>query len=60
MRLYCRDIMPLSFLKDGMDRTRVQGIMQVIFLSALSRSSFFPRIRIAFPHIDKYISISSI
>ncbi len=54
MRLYCRDIMPLSFMKDAMDRTRVQGIMQVIFLSALSRS------RIAFPHIDKYISISSI
>src|SRR5205807_635889 len=36
---------PLSFPKDSMDRTRVQGIIH-------------RRIKVAFPHIDKYISIS--
>ena len=36
-----RNIMPLSFRNDRTDRTRVQGIMHVVFLPALSRSSFF-------------------
>src|SRR6266487_313627 len=49
MSLCSCGIMPLSFRKDGTDRTRVQGNMYVVFLSALSRSSFFPRIRIASP-----------
>lgn len=40
--LCCRDIMPLSFTKDGTDKTRVQGIMNAVFLPALSKSSFFP------------------
>jgi hypothetical protein len=57
MSLCCRDIMPLSFIKNGTDRTRVQGIMNVVFLSALSRSNLFPRIRIAFP---LWISISHV
>src|SRR5207245_2935979 len=43
MNLYRRDILALSFMKDGMNRKPVQGIVHVVFPSAL------PRIRIAFP-----------
>src|SRR5258708_5347441 len=49
MRLCCRAILPLSFIQDDTDRTYVQGIRNVVFLSALSRNSFFLRNRIAFP-----------
>src|SRR2546421_543438 len=41
-RLYRRDIMVLSFMKDGMNRKPVQGLLHVVFLSALFRSSIFP------------------
>src|SRR6266487_4329720 len=42
MRLYRRDILILSFMKDDMNRKPVQGLLPVVFLSALSRSSIFP------------------
>src|SRR5258706_209789 len=42
MSLCCCNIMVLSVRKDGTGRTRVQGIMPVVFLSALSRSNSFP------------------
>jgi hypothetical protein len=42
MSLCCCNIVVLSFSKAGTGRTRVQGIMPVVFLSALSRSNSFP------------------
>jgi hypothetical protein len=58
MDLHCRDIMPLSFIKDGTDGIHVQGTMTVISLSALSKSRFFPELGSHFLYTIKYISIS--
>ena len=48
LSLCCRDIIVLSFRKDGPGRLRVQDIMPVVFLSALSRSNAFPGSRSRF------------
>ena len=54
MSLCCCDIMPFSFIKDGSDRTPVQGSMHVVFLSALSRDQD----RVSFR--DKYITYKEV
>ena len=51
LSLCCRDIMVLSFRKDGPGRFLVQGIMPVVFLSALTRSNAFPGSRFLYREV---------